>query len=238
MMFRKIVTMLVVLPIIGFIAALPAAIVAALFGTFTAILLLYGIIIVAYLPQKMLTDSVIKGQSNFWQVFPTSINPQLLPFILPVSLVFIPIIWSLTGSAFFLGLIVYMASSQNLVFAIISALIFQQFNVYRASEYEKRTGNASSIMGIFENMQGGIGGMNFQTFTVDASGKVQQRSYSTDTIVQDPDDEFEEARVELLMDENPPVNKAKMGRIQHDDETVITFDDDDNPDVITINAND
>ena len=235
MSLQKIVTMLIILPILAFVVALPAATFAGLFGAFGAILLLYGGIIVAWLPQKIITDVVVKGQSNFWEVFPTSINSQFLPLILPASLILMPIIWSLTGSAFFLGLIVYIASSQNLVFAIISALIFQQFNIYRASEYEKRTGNASSIMSAFENMQGG---MSFQTFTVDASGNVQQRSYGTDTIVQDPDDEVEEARVELLMDENPPANKANVGHVQHDDETVITFDDDDNPDIITINTND
>lgn len=237
MTVQRLLTAFIILTMVGIIGALPAGILGALFGAGWDILLLYAAIIALWLPQKMLADQLVKGETRLLSLLPSTINPDLLPLVLPVSFIFVPFIWSLTAIGFFAGVFGYI-SFQSLPIALVIGLILQQASVYRSAQIEKQSGNRSNLFTVFENMQTN---MNVQAFTIDADGNIRQQGYTTGSFVQQDDDEYddvEEVQINLLVDENPSARNANVGGIQHEDETVITFDDDDSPDVITLNNDD
>lgn len=133
---------LLVLGLLALLAALPSAILAAIFGGwegFKAIYIIHALLIFSWYPLKLLLDKLLRGEAK--HIIPIDNIPLLLPLFVFIGLVFTPLFWFLTFQAFAIGILAYIFS-QNVFVALSLAFGVQIFNLYRRVNYEKATGDS------------------------------------------------------------------------------------------------
>lgn len=124
--------------IVGLIDALPLALAASLFfgGQVGRDMWLLGAVLVgSWLPVLNLFQMILQKNPKMTYI-PAHSNLRLL-IMSAIPFVFMaPILWVATFSSLLLGIAVYVLTDQTLLLALLAALVYQGFNLYRQSQVE------------------------------------------------------------------------------------------------------
>lgn len=141
------------LMVVGLLGAIPFGIIGLLFSGSAIIardvFVIVAVTLSAWLPLKLLIDSQVKGQQNFRI---PNFNPLALIIGLFGSIVFIPVLYSLTFAAVLIGILAYVLMGNLLAVGILTALIAEAGNIYRGSLREKELGVDNNIFMRVQNM--------------------------------------------------------------------------------------
>jgi hypothetical protein len=193
--------------IVGFIGALPLALLTAIIYSPQAgseIWLLGAVLVGSYFPIRSIIESRLHGASSI-NYMPKHFNLLILLVSAMAFLFMIPVLWAATFTAMVIGLITYALLGQSVLLALVLALAFQIVNVYRQVKASPESGMNNFVM-------------NFQDLS---------QRFGTETIVINPEnvrgDEYADAPIVYHL----PEQTSNWQPPTYDDEEIIILDLDD-----------
>jgi hypothetical protein len=203
----QVIATLIQFGIVGFIGALPLAILIALLYSPQIggeIWILAAVLVGSYFPIHSVIKSMLHGSSSI-NYIPKHLNVPILLVSALAFLFMIPVIWIATFSALVIGLITYAFLGQNLALSLVFALAFQLFNVYRHVKASPANDMNSFVV-------------NFQDLS---------QRFGTDAIVINPENVRGAESDDVPIVYHLPEQTSKWQAPTYDDEEIIIIDPDD-----------
>lgn len=146
---------MLLLMVVGFIGAIPFGILGLIFGNANNaqdVFLMVGAILSAWLPLKLLVDSLVKERPNIQL---PRINAATLIIAIFGSIVIVPVLYGLTFTAIIFAALTYFLT-QNVILGLLVGLGVQAANIYRGAQREKAMGVNNAFFMRMQDMSGGF----------------------------------------------------------------------------------
>jgi hypothetical protein len=203
----QLIATLIQFGIVGLLGTLPLALLTALIYSPQIggeIWILGAILVGSYFPIHSVIKSRLHGASSI-NYIPKHFNVPILIVSALAFLFMIPVIWAATFTALIIGLVTYAFLGQNLALALVFALAFQLFNVYRQVKASPTSDMSSFVV-------------NFQDLS---------QRFGTDTIVINPENVRGAKSDDAPIVYHLPEQASKWQAPTYDDEEIIIIDPDD-----------